>query len=344
MASVVTRSSRCRRCVVRGRGERKGRMSRRTSLLGLSVDDMTRAEAVDTIRGIWRRGAKSRVFFVNAHCVNAAAHSADYRDALREAEFALPSGSGVLLASRLLRLPIRHDLNGTDLTPMLCKAAGDDGRSIFLLGGGAGIAEQAATVLRKRYPKLRIAGARDGCFRPEQSAEIVAEINAARPDVLLVALGVPTQELWITEHFRELEVCVCLASEALFDFLSSAVPRAPRVLRRQGAEWLHWLYRQPRQRWKRYLLGNTSFLGRVVATRLGRRPTAGHSAKGERSIPASGMLPPATLSAMTPLETKPAPKGALPIPRRGNVRWSAASPNAARGARTAQRTPVDARR
>lgn len=294
-------------------------MSVRASLLGLSVDEMSTAEAVDTIRGIWRRRAKSRVFFVNAHCFNTAATSAEYRASLREAEFVLPDGSGVLLASKLLHLPIRHNLNGTDLTPMLCKAAAQDGCSIYLLGARPGVAEKAAATLTRRYPKLRIAGFRDGYFSPEQSAEVVAEINAARPDMLLVALGVPQQELWITEHFAELEVPVCLAVGALLDFLSHSVPRAPMLLRKLGIEWLYRLYREPRRLWKRYLLGNATFLTRVFAARLGRLPRTARRVVSTRPIPASGML----LVAPRPVSA-PAPYAALPIPQRGNMRWSAA--------------------
>lgn len=296
-------------------------MSRRTSLLGLSVDEMTRAEAVDTIRGVWRRGAKSRVFFVHAHCFNAAARSEAYRESLREAEFVLPGGSGVLLASKLLRLSIRHDLNGTDLTPMICKAAAEDGRSVYLLGGRPGVAERAAAMLRKRYPSLRVAGSRDGTFRPGQSAEVVADINAAEPDILLVALGVPTQELWISNHFGELETSICLASEALFDFVSNTATRAPRVMRTWRIEWVHWLYREPSRLWTRYLLGDVLFLARIVRARLGRWSGSAGPTSCARAIPASGMLPAA------PQQTANlAPYAALPVPQRGNLRWSAAPP------------------
>lgn len=294
-------------------------MSVRASLLGISVDEMTSAEAVETIRGIWRRGAKSRVFFVNAHCFNTAAMSSAYRESLREAEFVLPDGSGVLMASKLLHVPIRHNLNGTDLTPMLCKAATQDGRSIFLLGARPGIAEKVAERLQKRFPTLRIVGTRHGYFKPEQSAEVVAEINAARPDMLLVAMGVPMQELWITEHFAELDVLVTLAVGALFDFLSNSVPRAPSLLRKLGVEWLYRLYREPRRLWKRYLLGNATFLSRVFASRMGIRPKTARPATGTYAVPASGILLAAPWRAATP-----APYSALPIPQRGNLRWSGA--------------------
>lgn len=292
-------------------------MSVRASLLGLSIDEMSQLEAIETIRGIWRRGAKSRVFFVNAHCVNNAFASFAYTQSLRQAEFVLPDGSGVLLASKILRLPIKHNLNGTDLTPLICQSAAEDGRSIFLLGAQPGTAEQAAKSLVERFPTLRIAGVRDGYFAVEESAEIVARINAAQPDILLVALGVPLQELWITEHFDELQAPVCLAVGALFDFLSNSVPRAPMILRRLGLEWMFRLLREPRRLWKRYLIGNVTFLSRVFAARLGFQMTPTHRPVAVK-VPDSGIL----AARPRPASASIAPYREAPVPSRGNLRWS----------------------
>lgn len=292
-------------------------MSVRASLLGLSIDEMSQLEAIETIRGIWRREAKSRVFFVNAHCVNSAFASFAYTQSLRQAEFVLPDGSEVLLASKILHLPIKHNLNGTDLTPLICESAAEDGRSIFLLGARPGIAEQAAKGLVERFPTLRIAGVQDGLFAIEDSAEIVARINAAQPDILLVALGVPLQELWITEHFDELRVPVCLAVGALFDFLSNNVPQAPKILRRLGLERMFRLLREPRRLWRRYLIGNITFLSRVFVARLGFHMAPAYRPVAVK-VPDSGIL----AARPRPASASPAPYREAPVPSRGNLRWS----------------------
>lgn len=239
-------------------------MSIRVSFLGLGIDEMTPSEAVEKIRDLWRTRLKSRIFFVNAHCFNVAATDERYRDSLRAADLVLADGSGMLLASRVLRVPIQHNLNGTDLVPMLCDTAAEEGRSIFLLGARPGIAERAAARLGERYPGLRIAGIQHGYFSAEENEEIIERINAAKPDMLLVAMGVPLQEQWITDNFAALDVPVSLAVGALLDFISNNVPRAPRLLRRLGIEWLYRLYREPRRLWRRYMVGNIAFLSRVL--------------------------------------------------------------------------------
>ena len=293
-------------------------MSVRASLFGLSVDEMSQTEAVETIQGIWRRGAKSRVFFVNAHCLNTASNCAEYRESLRRAEFLLPDGSGVLLASRMLHLPIRHNLNGTDLTPLLLKAAEEDGCSVFLLGARPGIADLAAASLRQRYPGLRIVGAQHGYFLPEETPAIIRRINAAQPDILLVAMGVPTQELWITQHYNELQVPVNLAVGALFDFLSNSVPRAPLVVRKVGMEWAFRLVCEPRRLWKRYLVGNFSFLFRVMAMRTGLKQAPAPVAV-QMAMPESGMRTHVPMRITSATASYPR----IPVPERGNIRWSA---------------------
>lgn len=271
-------------------------MASRVSFLGLGVDEMTSPEAVDMVRGYWQSGEKARVFFVNAHCVNTAADNQEYRDSLAMAEQVLADGSGVLLGSKLLRAPITHNLNGTDLVPLLCAAAAEEGRSVFLLGAHPGIACLAARKLRERFPTLRIVGVQHGYFPPEEADAVVARINAAKPDLLLVAFGVPSQEIWVTRRFAELDAGVMCAVGALFDFISETVPRAPRFFRAIGMEWFYRLCREPKRLWRRYLIGNVTFLARVFAVKyLGKAPIA-------PSVMVRGMFPETLERVTAPVE------------------------------------------
>src|SRR5437879_13213350 len=92
-------------------------MSIRVSFLGLGIDEMTPAEAVEKVRGLWRSRIKSRIFFVNAHCFNMATTAERYRNSLGAADLVLADGSATLLTSRLIRVPIQHSRNGTDSVP-----------------------------------------------------------------------------------------------------------------------------------------------------------------------------------------------------------------------------------
>src|SRR5579885_3621952 len=188
-----------------GAGE-PGLMAISTSFLGIRIDEMEPDEAIEQVRAEWATGRKQRVYFVNAHCANIACRDERYQEALAQAELVLADGSGVLSGARLLGLPIRHNLNGTDLGPKLCERAAQEGRSVFLLGGEPGVAEQAAAHLLIRCPGLRLVGIQHGFFSAEEEAAVIAQINAARPDLLFVAMGVPRQELWLTRHWEKLDV------------------------------------------------------------------------------------------------------------------------------------------
>jgi N-acetylglucosaminyldiphosphoundecaprenol N-acetyl-beta-D-mannosaminyltransferase len=239
-----------------------------TAFLGIRIDEMAPQEALGAICAQIEAGQKQRIFFVNAHCVNIAFQDASYLRVLKQSEWVLADGSGVLWGAKLLGLPIRHNLNGTDLVPQLCGEAAARGLTVFLLGGLPGVAEQAAARLQHTCPSLRIVGIRHGFFRPEEEPALLAEINAAHPDLLIVAMGVPRQERWITEHWEALDVGAALAVGALFDFLAQRFKRAPRWMRKLGIEWTFRFIQEPRRLAKRYVVGNGVFLGRVLLAAL----------------------------------------------------------------------------
>lgn len=119
----------------------------------------------------------------------------------------------------------------------------------------------------------------DGYFPPSQEQEIVDRIAALRPDVLLVAMGVPRQELWIERHIDARHCTLPIAVGALLDFLSGAVPRAPLWMRRLRLEWLFRLAVEPGRLWRRYVVGNPLFLLRVVRQKFSLAPEAAGDTK-----------------------------------------------------------------
>jgi N-acetylglucosaminyldiphosphoundecaprenol N-acetyl-beta-D-mannosaminyltransferase len=245
-------------------------MATQVHLFGNRVDAFSPEEALDNLMERLRRSDRGRVYFVNAHCLNIASQDAAYREALADAEVVLADGSGLLIGSRILGLPIRHNLNGTDLVPRLLERAGAENRRVFLLGARPGVSAEVAQVLRKRYPGLIVSGYQHGFLTPELEHETLEMIAAAKPDILLVAMGVPLQEEWLRENWEQLPVTLGIATGALFDFLSGRYPRAPRWMRRVGLEWCFRLIQEPRRLWRRYLIGNAVFMAHVLAVR--RRP------------------------------------------------------------------------
>jgi exopolysaccharide biosynthesis WecB/TagA/CpsF family protein len=216
--------------------------------------------------------------FVNAHCLNTACTHAAYRRVLEQSTLLLPDGSGVKLAFRLQGRQLIENLNGTDLFPHLCAAAAQHGLSIYLLGAEPGIAARVGDNMVRRYPQLRIAGSRDGFFSDEQNEAVIDEINRSGADILLVAMGVPRQELWLAQHLDRLQSTINMGVGGLFDFYSERISRAPLWLRRMGMEWTWRLLQEPGRMWRRYLLGNPVFVLRALYDAVTRPRELAHYA------------------------------------------------------------------
>ncbi|RYH00657.1 WecB/TagA/CpsF family glycosyltransferase [Salipiger sp. IMCC34102] len=236
--------------------------------LDLQLLDCTMHEAVDSLLSPGKRKA----FFVNAHCCNVMHRDAEYMRAVRCADVLLPDGIGVALAARMTGQRLTGNLNGTDLVPALLAQAAKQGRSVYLFGGTPGTADAAAAALIHRIPHLRVAGTRDGFAGARDAEAVIADINASGADIVLVALGVPMQELWIHRHAHRLNAALVTGVGAALDFLAGNVSRAPSWLRRARSEWVWRLAQEPRRLARRYLAGNLGFLARAGATALRRVP------------------------------------------------------------------------
>lgn len=206
----------------------------------------------------------SRIYYANAHTMVTAEKCPALTTALNRCDLLLADGSGVLWGSRLLGNPLTYNLNGTDLTPALCKLGASEGLSVYFLGAKPGIAEFAASKLAESYPGLKIAGVQDGYFKDSETDIVLEKIRKARPHLLLVAMGVPRQEIWIDLHANRLPDIACMGVGGLFDFMAEQVPRAPLAVRQCGFEWAWRLLMEPRRLWRRYTIGNLVFCGLIL--------------------------------------------------------------------------------
>ena len=166
---------------------------------------------------------------------------------------------------------MRENVNGTDMFPLLCARLNARAGRLFLLGARQEVVQGVARWVRANYPEVVLCGVRDGYF--SRNASVIEQVNQARPDVLLVAMGAPKQEAWIANHRHQLKAKVCIGVGGLFDFYSGRTPRAPLWLREIGLEWTFRLYQEPGRMWRRYLIGNIIFIVRVLRERFGSSPS-----------------------------------------------------------------------
>ncbi len=229
-------------------------------LFDISIQNVTMHQAIEMILDCVTRRKPAQILFVNAHCVNISRADPEYLRILQQADFVFADGIGMQIASRILRKPLIDNVNGTDMYPMLCQAVQQKNLRVFLLGGELGIAEQMRDRTSLFCPGMQICGLHHGFFTDEEESLILEIIRTAKPDLLLVAFGVPKQEKWIARNAERCGAKAVLGVGGLFDFYSGKKRRAPLWIRRIGLEWLHRLYLEPRRLWRRYIVGNVVFL------------------------------------------------------------------------------------
>lgn len=199
--------------------------------------------------------------FANADCLNIAYKNARYAEILNNSDAVWADGVGIAISARLMHTPVHGNVNGTDMLPFLCRR----GWSIYLFGAAPGVAEKARERLLADFPMAKIVGADHGfCKTPEEESAVIDRINAAKPDILLVAMGVPKQEEWIVSHRAQLNCGIAIGVGGLFDFASGRIPRAPMWMRKLKIEWTYRLYNEPVRLFRRYVIGNPLFIWRVV--------------------------------------------------------------------------------
>jgi len=219
----------------------------RTAVLGVDVDAVTFAEALDILSGVLAGPfiAPFCVYTPNPEMVMRARADAAFAAALGGGNMVVPDGVGVVLASRFNRVKLKERVPGCDLARAVMARGG--GLSVYLLGAKPGVCEAAKRNLEAAHPGARITGFHHGYFKDGSAEEraIIKEIQALAPDLLLAGLGFPRQELWIAAHKRELPVKVIMGIGGSLDVYAGAVKRAPAAFRKLGLEWLYRLIRQP---------------------------------------------------------------------------------------------------
>lgn len=236
----------------------------RIDVMGVPFDNVTMEEALD--RGVALLDGSRPAICVtpNAEIVYEAMRDKSLRDLLAGADLILPDGAGVVLASRILKTPLKQKVAGIEFgTGMMERLAGTE-RSFYFLGSKPGVAEAAAENMRKRFPGLNISGTHDGYFKEE--GPVIEAVNRAKPDVLLVCLGAPKQEEFMFEHRDELQVGLMAGLGGSLDGFAGNVKRAPRWMIRCNLEWLYRLIQEPKRLGRMMRL--PKFLLRVVGKRI----------------------------------------------------------------------------
>lgn len=236
-------------------------MNPKQTLFGIDIDSVSMPEAVDNLR-TWIESdvpAKGCRFVVTPNVDHAVLlqENEALRDAYKDAALILADGHPIVWASRLLRQPLPERVAGSELVPKLFDSFQESGQlRVFLLGAAEGVAFRAAENMKAQWPRVETVGIYSPPLGFEkddsENKRILNLIAQAKPDVVVVGLGAPKQELWVHKHHGKMEAKAALCVGATIDFLAGEKKRAPVWMQRAGVEWLHRMCSEPKRLVKRY--------------------------------------------------------------------------------------------
>lgn len=215
----------------------------RTDVLGVGFDDLTMDEAVDRALKLIEDNRTTYAVTPNPEIVWLVRHDPGLKDIISRASLVLPDGIGVIYGSKILGRPLKGKLAGIDFAEKLIEKLAQSGKSIYLLGSKPGVAEMAGEQLKKKYGGIIISGVADGYFK--EDGPVIARINAAKPDFLLVCLGAPKQERWMAANMDKLNVGLMAGLGGSLDVFAGTASRAPLSWQKLHLEWLYRLMKQP---------------------------------------------------------------------------------------------------
>lgn len=232
-----------------------GGTQRTVVVLGIPFKDVSFKEVVGWVNQRVRSRCPGYIATANMDFIMQAWRDPEQQRILLEADLVVADGIPIVWLSRLMGFGLKERVTGSDLVPMFAELCAREGFSLYGLGGAPGVAEKAMACLAQRYPGLRVAG----CYSPPKAdvlamnnAEILSKLDAADPDILLVAFGAPKQEKWVNMHIREWRVPVSIGIGGSLDFLAGAQKRAPRIVQKCALEWLWRMLSDPKRLFKRY--------------------------------------------------------------------------------------------
>ena len=228
--------------------------------LGLEVEEWSIDDLHEAIKSTVAHEASHEYFNINAHAVNLCFEDSEFYKILGSAHCVFCDGEGVRLAANWRGAKIPQRITYADWLPLFFPFVAENGWRIFFYGGRPEVLAVFLNKVNAQYPNLKICGYINGFVGEDEATRVIQ--NSA-PQILMVGLGMPLQEKWIHAKKEQLGANVYLSAGAAFDFFSGIVPRAPLLMRKLGMEWLFRLLLEPRRMFRRYVLGNPSFLYRV---------------------------------------------------------------------------------
>jgi N-acetylglucosaminyldiphosphoundecaprenol N-acetyl-beta-D-mannosaminyltransferase len=244
---------------------------REIEVLNIKVHPLSKSEFLSLIMSNLENGCQIVQNGVNSASIKALVNNEELRRAINNSDLINIDGMSVVWILRFLRYDVPERVACPDLASDILAMAEKRKYSVFLFG-----AQEASLLLCKKrlqdnYPKLKIAGYRNGYYQAEEELTIVDMINSTNPDILFLGMPSPQKELFAEKYSHKLNAKYIFGVGGYFDILSGFTKRAPQWVQNIGMEWCYRLVQEPRRMWRRYLIGNFRIIRLVLKEKKRRR-------------------------------------------------------------------------
>lgn len=255
----------------------------RVNVLGVGISDINLRSAGDAITAALQNREKGYICVTGVHGVTEAQDDPQFRAILNQSFLTTPDGMPMVWCGWKEGRKQMDRVYGPDLMLQVFQEGVASGIRHYFYGGREGVADQLKERMETRFAGVKIVGCYCPPFRKltaEESLALQEEVREAAPDIIWVGLSTPKQERFMAEFLPLLDTTLMFGVGAAFDFHAGLIPQAPHWIQRAGLEWFYRLTKEPRRLWRRYLINNPLFIGRIFLQWTGLRkfpPVETHS-------------------------------------------------------------------
>ena len=248
-------------------------MHQKVNILGVQISSITNDDLLAAFTSNILHKEKKQVCITPVNSVLAAVKSEQVKTIYNNADYVLCDGMPLKWASSFLNTPIKERITGLDLLPNLVELCSENDFSIFLLGASPGVGDKLKDIILNQYPQAKIVGVYVPpfmtTFTADENNNMISAVNAASPDVLLVSLTAPKQDIWIANNKDALNATLLVGIGGAFEVMAGLAKRAPKWVQKAGLEWLYRFIQEPKRLFRRYFIEAPLFIPLIIKQKWG---------------------------------------------------------------------------
>ena len=248
-------------------------MHQKVNILGVQISSISNDDLLAAFTSNILHKQKKQVCITPVNSVLAAVKSEQVKTIYNNADYVLCDGMPLKWASSFLNTPIKERITGLDLLPNLVELCSENDFSIFLLGASPGVGDKLKDIILNQYPQAKIVGVYVPpfmtTFTADENNNMISAVNAASPDVLLVSLTAPKQDIWIANNKDALNATLLVGIGGAFEVMAGLAKRAPKWVQKAGLEWLYRFIQEPKRLFRRYFIEAPLFIPLIIKQKWG---------------------------------------------------------------------------